>query len=335
MPSHHPKKPPERKERPRPQPAPEGSTKILVLVGPTASGKTGLGIELAERLGGEIVSADSQQVFRELDLGTAKPTPEERARVPHHLVDFADPTKLLSAGEFARLADEAIDGIRARRRLPIVVGGTGLWVRSLLLGIVEAPAVDLALRRSLEARAAKEGRQAMHAELARIDPESAASIPPQNQVFVLRALELFAQTGEKPSVLRARHAFSRLRYDATVLGLTPPRDELYRRIDLRARQMFERGLVDEVRRLVAQGRRAAAETKALGYPQALSVVDGRCTVEEAIAQTAQQTRHYAKRQLTWFRADPLVEWLDWPVEVRALAERLARLGLRSESQLTT
>lgn len=304
----------------------------MVLVGPTASGKTRLGIELAERLRGEVVSADSQQVFRELDLGTAKPTSEERARVPHHLVDFADPAGLLSAGEFARLADEAIAGIRARARLPIVVGGTGLWVRALLLGIVEAPPVDEALRRSLEERAAREGRAAMHAELARVDPDSAASIPPQNLVFVLRALELFAQTGEKPSAMRARHAFSRLRYDARVFGVSPPREELYRRIDERTKAMFERGLVDEVRRLVEQGRRAAAETKALGYPQALAVVDGRLGLADAVAQTAQQTRRYAKRQLTWFRADPLVEWLAWPVDAEALAGRLARMGMRGESE---
>ncbi len=324
-------KPPPRAPRPRPAPAPEGAARLVVLVGPTASGKTRLGIALAERLGGEIVSADSQQVFRELDLGTAKPTAEERARVPHHLVDFADPARPLSAGEFARLADEAIAGIRARRRLPIVVGGTGLWVRALLLGIVEAPPVDPDVRRSLEERAAREGREAMHAELARVDPEAAAAVAPQNLVFVLRALELFAQTGERPSALRARHAFARLRYDAQVFGVSPPREELYRRIDLRAREMFERGLVDEVRRLVEAGRRAAAETKALGYPQALAVVDGRSTLEEAVGLTAQQTRRYAKRQLTWFRADPLVEWLGWPVDAQALADRLARLGLRGES----
>ncbi|HEY3449855.1 MAG TPA: tRNA (adenosine(37)-N6)-dimethylallyltransferase MiaA [Myxococcales bacterium] len=326
-------KPSQSRSKPRPKPAaaPEGAARLVVIVGPTASGKTSLGIELAERLGGEIVSADSQQVFKELDLGTAKPTPEERARARHHLIDFADPATLLSAGEFARLADEAIAGIRARKHLPIVVGGTGLWVRALLLGIVEAPAVDPALRRSLEERAAREGRQAMHAELARVDPDSAAAIPPQNLVFVLRALELFAQTGEKPSEMRARHSFSTLRYDAQVFGVSPPREELYRRIDQRTRRMFERGLVDEVRALVGQGRRAAAETKALGYPQALAVVDGRSTPQEAVAAAAQHTRHYAKRQLTWFRADPLVEWLDWPVDAQALAARLARLGSRGES----
>ena len=319
------------KPRPRPGPPPQGAAKLVALVGPTASGKTRLGIELAERLAGEIVSADSQQVYRELELGTAKPTPEERARVAHHLVDFADPAKALCAGEFARLADEAIADIRARGRLPIVVGGTGLWVRALLLGIVEAPPVDPELRRALEERAARLGRAAMHEELCRIDPESAAAIAPQNLVFVLRALELHAQTGERPSALRARHAFSRLRYDARVLGLSPGREELFRRIDERARAMFERGLVDEVRSLVERGMRGAAQVKALGYPQALAVVDGASTPEQAIRLTAQQTRHYAKRQLTWFRADPLVEWLAWPVDVAALAERLSHLGFCGES----
>lgn len=318
--------------RPMPGPPPAGAAKVLVLVGPTASGKTRLGIELAERLGGEVVSADSQQVYRELDIGTAKPTADERRRVVHHLVDVADPRETLSAGAFARLADRAIEDVRGRDRLPIVVGGTGLWIRALLLGIIQTPEADAALRARLEERAAREGRQALHDELKAVDPEAAAAIPAQNLARVVRSLELHALTGEKPSALRARHAFASLRYDAKVLGVAPPRDELYRRIDVRVRQMFAQGLVEEVAHLEARGLGDLARVKALGYPQALAVARGEASQEEAVALTARDTRHYAKRQLTWFRADPLVEWLAWPPAPEALASALARMGFCGESR---
>jgi tRNA dimethylallyltransferase len=295
---------------------------MVVIVGPTASGKTAFGIALARELGGEIVSADSQQVYRELEIGTAKPAAEERAAVPHHLIDFAEPTEVLSAGRYARLADEQIAAICARGRLPIVVGGTGLWVRALLFGIAEIPPADAELRARLEALAEREGRRALHARLAAVDPESAAAIPPGNAVRVIRALEIYELTGEKPSVVRARHGFAKLRYRARVFGISPPREALYRRIDQRARAMFESGLIEEVKGLVARGLRDAPALKALGYPQALAVVEGRVSVEEAIAATAQASRHYAKRQLTWFRADPLVQWLEWPPDALALAAHL-------------
>jgi tRNA dimethylallyltransferase len=320
------KRPPEKPRRPLPEPAPASAARVLVLVGPTASGKTRLAIELARALGGELVSADSQQIYRGLDIGTAKPTPEERAAAPHHLIDLLEPDQTLSAGEFARRADEVIADVVRRGRLPIVVGGTGLWVRALLLGLIEAPPPDPELRRELEQRAEREGREALHAELERIDPETAATIPPQNLVRVVRALEIWRQTAEKPSAQRARHGFGRLRYRAKVLGLSPPREELYRRIDARAAAMFAAGLLDEVRALLAKGLRGAPALGALGYPQALAAAEGRLSVEEAIAATAQETRRYAKRQLTWFRADPLVHWLPWPPDASSLAEELEREG---------
>ncbi len=302
------------------------------MVGPTASGKTRLGIELAERLGGEIISADSQQVYQDLEIGTAKPTADERARVRHHLVDCISPGEVLSAGEFARRADAAVLEIASRGRLPIVVGGTGLWVRALLQGLVEVPQADPELRARLEAVAAREGKEAMHARLAALDAAAAAQIPVQNLVFVLRALELYELTGERPSELKARHAFSRLRYHARVLGLSPSRELLYRRIDARAKAMFAQGLVAEVARLVEAGHRDAPAMKALGYRQALGVLDQQLDLPTAISLTARDCRHYAKRQLTWFRADPLVEWLPWPAEPAALADGLAQLGWRGESR---
>ncbi len=312
--------------RPKPQPAPEGAARLLVLVGPTASGKTRLAIELARALNGELISADSQQIYRGLEIGTAKPSAEERAAAVHHLIDIAEPTEVLSAGQFARMADEAIGQIAGRGKLPIVVGGTGLWVRALLLGMVEAPPADLALRRELEKRAELEGRDAIHAELARIDPEAAAGIAPQNLVRVIRALEIFRQSGERPSDLWARHGFGQLRYRAKVLGLSPGREELYRRIEQRARAMFAAGLLDEVRGLLARGLEDAPALKALGYPQAVAAARGQCSVEQAMAETALQTRRYAKRQLTWFRGDPLVDWLPWPVETDALVRELRQQG---------
>lgn len=312
--------------RPVPAPAPESAPRLLVVVGPTASGKSALGAALARALSGEVISADSQQIYRGLDVGTAKPTPAERALAPHHLLDVAEPTEALSAGAFARLADEAIAQIAARGRLPIVVGGTGLWVRALLLGLVELPPSDPSLRAKLALEAERQGREALHAELARIDPETAAQIPPANLVRVLRALEIHALTGEKPSAVRARHAFARLRFRARVLGLAPPREELSRRIDERAKAMFDGGLLGEARALLDRGLRDAPALKALGYPQAVAALDGRCSPEEAAAAVAQQTRRYSKRQLTWFRANPLVEWLPWPPPVEALIEALRSQG---------
>lgn len=308
--------------RPAPAAAPGSAQRLLAIVGPTASGKSALGLALARALNGEIVSADSQQIYRGLDVGTAKPTAHERTQVPHHLLDVAEPTEVLSAGAFARLADEAIAAIAGRGRLPIVVGGTGLWVRALLQGMVELPPVDPALRAELALRAERQGPGALHAELARVDPETASQIPPANLVRVLRALEIHALTGEKPSEVRARHAFARLRYRARVLGLAPPRADLYRRVDERAQAMFEGGLLDEVRALLARGLRDAPALKALGYPQAVAALEGRCSIEEAVGEVARQTRRYSKRQLTWFRADPLVEWLPWPPQVETLIEEL-------------
>ncbi len=298
---------------------------MVAVVGPTGSGKTALGIAVAKALGGEVLSADSQQVYRGLDIGTAKASAAERSEVPHHLLDVVDPDRFFSAAEFADSADEVIRSLSARGRLPIVVGGTGLWVRALLLGLVDVPPKDEALRARLEAEAAELGREALHQRLAAIDPETAAATPPQNLVRIIRALEIHALTGEAPSKLRAQHGFGRLRYRARVFGLSPPRDELYRRIDARAAQMFASGLLDETRALLDRGLREAPALKAaLGYREAMAVLDGTLTVDEAIARTAQGSRRYAKRQLTWFRADPLVEWLPWPIDEASLADELKR-----------
>ncbi|GEL71442.1 tRNA (adenosine(37)-N6)-dimethylallyltransferase MiaA [Myxococcus virescens] len=287
---------------------------LTVIAGPTASGKTALAIALAQRAGGEIVSADSQQVYRHFDIGTAKPSSEELAAVPHHLVSAVDPMEAFSAVEYQRRADAVIAEIAARGRPVFVVGGTGLYLRVLLHGVLEAPGALPELRAELEALAAGEGREAVHRRLAEVDPETAAKLPPQDLVRVIRALEIHAQTGVPASAFRKAHAFAPDRYPFQLYVLAPPRDVLYGLINTRTRMLFERGLVEETRELLARGYADAAPMRSVGYVQARAVVEGRMTREEAIHDTAQETRRYAKRQLTWFRKEPGAVFLAPPYE---------------------
>ncbi|MBX5481486.1 MAG: tRNA (adenosine(37)-N6)-dimethylallyltransferase MiaA [Myxococcaceae bacterium] len=297
---------------------------LLVIAGPTASGKTALAIEVAQQLGAEIVSADSQQVYRGFDIGTAKPTAADRALVPHHLLDVADPTETFSAARFQALADEAIAQIAARGKRVVVAGGTGLYLRILLHGVVPAPPAAPELRRSLEAEAERIGRQALHARLAAIDPETAAKVQPTDLVRIVRALEIYELTGTTASEFRREHRFAEDRYRFDLVVLDPPREELYRRIDARTEAMFRGGLLDEVRRHLSAGLRDAAPMKSVGYLQALQHLDGTLTFEEAIARAARETRRYAKRQLTWFRREPGARFLQppyWASELAALSGR--------------
>ncbi len=302
--------------------------RLLAIVGPTASGKTQLGIALARALGGEILSADSQQIYRGMEIGTAKPTAEERAAVPHHLLDLAEPAELLSAGAWAREAERAIAEVAARGALPIIVGGTGLWLRALLHGLVELPEVDRALRVQLMEEGARLGSQALHTRLAAFDPKAAATIEPANLQRVVRALEILEQTGEGPSAHWERHRFRPARYQARLLGLSPPRELLYARIDARAAAMFREGLLEEARLLMERYPGAPALERAIGYREARAVLEGEMSIEKAIESTAMATRRYAKRQLTWFRREEALEWLPWPVDVGALIGRLGEEGWR-------
>ncbi|HYO74142.1 MAG TPA: tRNA (adenosine(37)-N6)-dimethylallyltransferase MiaA [Archangium sp.] len=286
---------------------------LTVIAGPTASGKTALAIELARREGGEIVSADSQQVYRYFDIGTAKPSAEELAAVPHHLISVVEPLEPFSAAEYQRRADAAVEEISSRGKPVFVVGGTGMYLRILLHGLVEAPGADPELRAEMEALAAAEGREAVHRKLAEVDPETAAKLPPRDLVRTIRALEIHKQTGKPASEFRKEHAFSVERYPFRMHVLSPPREELYQRIDTRTAAMFQHGLVDEVRALIARGYGEAAPMRSVGYVQAKAVVDGRLTVEEAIQQAAQETRRYAKRQLTWFRKEAGASFIDGTV----------------------
>ncbi len=291
---------------------------LTVIAGPTASGKTAITIELARQHGGEIVSADSQQVYRHFDIGTAKPSAEELAAVPHHLISVVEPLEPFSAAEYQRRADAAIEEISSRGRPVFVVGGTGMYLRILLHGLVEAPGADPELRAELEALAAAEGREAVHRKLAEVDPETAAKLPPQDLVRTIRALEIHKQTGKPASEFRREHAFAPDRYPFRMYVLNPSREALYRTIDARTAAMFQHGLVEEVRALISRGYAEAAPMRSVGYVQAKAVVDGQLSVDEAIQQTAQETRRYAKRQLTWFRKEPGALFVEPPYDTLKL-----------------
>jgi tRNA dimethylallyltransferase len=296
--------------------------RVAVIAGPTASGKTGLAVALARRVGGEIVNADSQQVYRGLDVGTAKPTAEERALAPHHLVDVADPGEGMDAARFAALADAAIAGIAARGKVPIVSGGTGLYLRALLHGVVEAPGRDPELRARLEEEAARLGRPALHARLAEVDPAAAARIRPNDLVRIVRALEI-ARGGRRPSELHAGHLFAEDRYETRpFVALDPPRAELHERIDLRVRRMFEGGLLDEARALLDRSGGALPRKLPIGYAEAAAVVRGAISLAEAVRRVQVAHRRYARRQVIWLRRERGVTWLAPPVDVEALARRV-------------
>ncbi len=304
------------------KPAPDDAPALVAIVGPTAAGKTQLAVALAQKLNGEVVSADSQQVYRGFDVGTSKPTASELLRVPHHLVSIVDPGDEMNAARWARLAQEAIADIRGRGRLPVLAGGTGLYLRALLFGLVPLPPSDPVIRARLRAEWVARGGEAMHERLAQIDPVSAAATPPGNRYRLLRALEIHALTGEAPSELRARYGSLRLRCRILGLGVRPPRKELYARIDRRTAAMFQGGLWDEVKRLIEAGHADSPPMRSLGYRHALLALEGEISRERALELARRDTRHYAKRQLTWFRAESWVEWLPWPTDVERIAERV-------------
>jgi tRNA dimethylallyltransferase len=282
---------------------------VLAIVGATATGKSALGMALAERLPGEIVNADALQVYRGLDIGTAKPGPAERARVPHHLIDVLDPWERWSAGEFARRAGQAIAEIRRRGNVPVVVGGSGLYLRALFEGISPVPPGDPEIRDELRRRLAEEGLAALSAELARVDPQTAARLAPGDTQRVLRALEVARVSGRPLSAWVAEQPFGTQRIAALRVGLTLPRSVLYDRIAGRVARMVEVGWVEEVARLLAQGLDPGVPAfQAIGYRQIVRYLAGEQSLDQAIGETVKATRRFAKRQETWFRREPDVTW---------------------------
>ncbi|HSC88591.1 MAG TPA: tRNA (adenosine(37)-N6)-dimethylallyltransferase MiaA [Polyangiaceae bacterium] len=285
---------------------------LLVLVGPTASGKTELSLRLAEALGGEIVGADSVQIYRDFLIGAAQPTPAERARAPHHLIGELAPGDEVDANRYVALASEAIADIDARDRLPIVCGGTFLWVRALLFGLAEAPAGDETIRERHRAWAERDGRQALHAELARVDAPTAARLHPNDFIRVSRALEVYELSGRRMSDVQGEHGFRQARYDARLLGLEWPRDVYDARVAARARIMWEQGLLTEVGELLAAGHGQARAMGAVGYKQVRAALErGPIQQAELLDEIVRATRVFARRQRTWLREQP-VEWWDAP-----------------------
>jgi len=297
---------------------------LIVLVGPTASGKTALGAELAERIGGEVVSADAFAVYRGLDIGTAKPDPVLRARVPHHLIDVADPATRYSAGAFVRDADSAVAAIRGRGRRPVVVGGTHFYVRALLWGLFPEPARDETLRRELEQEWTR-APDVLRARLEALDPAAAARILPNDRQRVLRALEVCLAAGRPMTELWKEHFQSGPRHRFVMLGLNPPRAALHARIAERVDGMFAAGLLSEVEGLLAGGLSARVHAlKAIGYRESCRVLAGELSAEEAVRKATEATRQLAKRQTTWLRGEGAVHWLAGRSE-DMVAEAIARV----------
>ncbi|OGD39076.1 MAG: tRNA (adenosine(37)-N6)-dimethylallyltransferase MiaA [Candidatus Aminicenantes bacterium RBG_19FT_COMBO_58_17] len=282
---------------------------VLILLGPTAVGKSSLALFLARRFQGEIINADSMQVYRGFDIGTDKPAAADREEIPHHLLDILDPETQFTAADFARLASEAVRDIHSRRGLPIVVGGTGLYLQALTDGLFPGPGRDRLLRRKLEEEVRDLGVESLHRRLADIDPEYARRITPRDRVRIVRALEVFALTG----IPMSRHFLWTKPpledFQQARIGLQLERPELNRRIDLRVDRMFERGLVEEVKALMAGGlSRDAPPFRALGYRHVLQFLAAALSLPEAVALTKRDTRQYAKRQMTWFRKMKDIVW---------------------------
>lgn len=285
--------------------------KIICVVGPTASGKTRLAVALAKAYDGEVVSCDSMQLYRHMDIGTAKPTQEEMAGVRHHMIDVAEPDEPFSVGKYVELADRCVQDILSRGKTVIVAGGTGLYADSLIAGRSFAPAASGEQRAALERQLREEGAEAMLERLRQIDPQTAARLHPADEKRIVRALEIYEQTGMTLSQHDAQTRAQPPRYEAVWLGLDyEDRAVLYRRIDARVEQMLRQGLIEEVRALLARGiSPQATAMQAIGYKEFFAALEGQCSLEQAAALVKQRSRNYAKRQLTWLRRNPALQWL--------------------------
>jgi tRNA dimethylallyltransferase len=284
---------------------------LVVVLGPTASGKTALSLSLADRFQGEFVNCDSVAMYRDFDIGTAKPTALERARAPHHLLDCVAPTGHVTAGEYARQARQVLDEIKARAHLPIVVGGTGLYLRALLEGLFPAPQRSEELRQRLRERADSRGSIYLHRILRRLDRTAAEKIHANDTPKLIRAIEVCLASRQKMTELWQQHGRDPLRgFRILRLGLDPGRQALYERINSRAQQMFEAGLIEETQRLLEKYGDAPGPLSSLGYKQALQFLRGELARDQALQAAQQAHRNYAKRQMTWFRREPEVTWLN-------------------------
>ena len=287
-----------------------GDPLLIVLAGPTASGKTALSLRLAEALRGEIVSCDSVAVYREMEIGTAKPSLAERARVPHHMLDVVPPDAVYTAGDYGRAARTAVAQVAARGRVPIVTGGTGLYLRALLDGLSDVPARNEALRDRLRLGVQRRGAALLHRALRRVDPAAASRIHPHDEPKLIRALEVSALLGGAMSEAWNQRQPQPLQgFRVVQIGLQPDRAHLYKRIDARCRSMFANGLMSETAHLLARYGPGCRALQSLGYAEAQAALRGELTEQEAVAKTQLGHRHYSKRQGTWFRRDTRIQWL--------------------------
>ena len=285
--------------------------RIICVAGPTASGKTALAVELAKLTGGEVVSCDSMQIYKRMDIGTAKPTPDEMQGIPHHMIDVAEPDEDFSVSRYCEMATPIVDDIIARGKTVIIAGGTGLYMDSLIKGNDFAPFPSTGVRQRLEEQADREGMEAMLTWLRSVDPEAASKLHLADRKRVIRALEVYLETGETITEHNRRTQAIPPRYEPLWIGLDfQDRSQLYRRIDLRVELMLKAGLVEEIRSLLASGIPAKCTAmQAIGYKEFVAALEGNGTIEDAAAQVQQSSRHYAKRQLTWFRRNKNMNWL--------------------------
>jgi len=282
----------------------------VAIVGPTASGKSRLALAVAQEFGGEIVSCDALQLYRGMDIGTAKPTPADRAAVPHHMLDLRDPGEDFSAGDYQRQAREALQTISARGKLPVVAGGTGFYLKALIDGLFEGPARSEELRARMRRIVSHKGAARLHSVLQNVDPRTAERTRAADTSRTIRALEVYFLTGRPLSSWQNRPRIALRGFRWLKLGISWPRDRLYERINARVDQMYRDGLVEESRTILSLHPRDCHALKAIGYRQCAAFLEGKCTLDQAICETRQETRRYAKRQLTWFRSVPEVIWLE-------------------------
>lgn len=282
---------------------------LLCILGPTAVGKTELSIKVAKRINAEIVSVDSRQIYREMDIGTAKPTPEQLKAVPHHVIDCVSPDQPFSVADFQRLADSAIKDIQSRGKVPMLVGGSGMYFRAVVDGLFEGPSADKELRERLKQEARELGTQILYERLCVVDPVSARKIHPNDLMRIIRALEIYERTGKRISELQKQWDNATPRYRFLAFGLIRPRKELYERIDERVDIMIKQGLLDEVKKLLKYDRNLVS-MNCFGYKELFDYVEGKCDFDTAIEAVKRNIRRFAKRQLTWFRRDKRIKWID-------------------------
>jgi tRNA dimethylallyltransferase len=299
----------------------------IVIVGPTASGKTRLGIALALRVQGEIVSCDALQVYRHMDIGTGKVAAADQTLIRHHMLDLKDPDQDFSAGDYQRLAREALGGIRERRHNPFIVGGTGFYLRALIAGLFEGPSRSELLRARMRKIIERKNVRIIYRALQRVDPQSAARISESDAERIIRAYEVYLISGKPMTWWQQQPRDALGGYRWLKIGIHMPRPLLYQRIDQRVEEMFQGGFLEEVQKLLEKFFRNSHALKAIGYRQIVDYFDGKCSLLQAIDETKKESRHYAKRQLTWFRSDSSITWLDGGLnfdELRIAAEDLVR-----------